>query len=137
MPTPAFSNNNSQMSKLLYERQQALRDQIELLEKKDVVIQQSITDTSSVAVQFDVSEDVSDQVGHTDNRFTVSTDFFPQSVKVYYNGFKQINKKHFYITSLRGINLLFTPAPSSNVEIVFTPIDMSGYTSTVIELFNP
>ena len=115
----------SDAQKVLEEK---LKEALQFKETDDEIKSQIAT-VSAASIQFDISDDLTDQIGHTDNRFTITkaSTFYPASLKVYYNGSKQIEGKHYEITGMTGFRLLFTPQSLGMIEAVYVPIDMGNY----------
>ena len=141
MSSKAFGGGyNQKLAQLLKEKLEAQLAEIEQLQQKDLEIDEkieevkedaedtkvSIQSTSSTALQYPISENVSSQIGHTDNRFTTAHSFYTQSVCVYYNGIKQIKGVHWEVTGLNSFKLYFSPNPLGYIETTYVP-STEGY----------
>lgn len=144
MASKAFGDVSSKLLRLLAEKQKALDEKIIILEEKDEELTAATTSTASTLssassqyVQFSISEDVTSQIGSAGNYINTSHQFYPRSVKVFYNGIKQVEEEHFWINSTSKVKLFFTPIAGSFLEIVYTPLSMGSLTSTAIKFMPP
>lgn len=137
MATNAFGGISPKIINLLLEKQAAIQQQIDLLEEVDEATATTLSGVTSSSVQFDVSENVSAQIGSAGNYITANTSFYPRSVKVFYNGIKQVEEEHYWITATNKLKLFFTPLSGGFLEIVYTPLSMGGLTSTAIKMMPP